>query len=164
MSTVEKSIEVDVPLRTAYDQWTQFERFPQFMGGVEQVHQLDDKRLHWTAEIAGVDREWDAEIVEQEPDERVSWRSTSGAKNDGTVSFASVGTDKTQVTLCLDFEPEGFAEKAADVLHVIDLQVSKDLDSFKEFIENREVETGGWRGEVKPSGEVDAQPNADTAE
>lgn len=163
MSTVEKSIEVDVPLRTAYDQWTQFERFPQFMGGVEQVQQLDDKRLHWKADIAGVDREWDAEIVEQEPDERVSWRSTSGAKNDGTVSFSSVATGKTQVTLCLDFEPEGFAEKAADVLHVIDLQVSKDLDSFKEFIENREVETGGWRGEVKPGGEVDAQPNTSTS-
>ena len=146
MSTVEKSIEVGVPLRTAYDQWTQFERFPQFTGGVEQVQQLDDKRLHWKAEIAGVEREWDAEIVDQEPDERVSWRSTSGAKNDGTVSFASVGTDKTQVTLCLDFEPEGFAEKA-----------------FKEFIENREVETGGWRGEVKPSGEVDAQPNTDAS-
>ena len=164
MSTVEKSIEVDVPLRTAYDQWTQFERFPQFMGGVEQVQQLDDKRLHWKADIAGVDREWDAEIVEQEPDERVSWRSTSGAKNDGTVSFASVETDKTQVTLCLDFEPEGFAEKAADVLHVIDLQVSKDLESFKEFIENREVATGGWRGEVNPGGEVDAQPNTGTSQ
>ena len=164
MSTVEKSIEVAVPRRTAYDQWTQFEEFPKFMGGVEQVQQLDDKRLHWKAEIAGVDREWDAEIVEQEPDERVSWRSTGGARNDGTVSFTSVGTDKTQVTLCLDFEPEGFAETAADVLHVIDLQVSKDLDSFKEFIENREVETGGWRGEVKPGGEVDTQPNADTSQ
>lgn len=164
MSTVEKSIEVDVPRRTAYDQWTQFEEFPKFMGGVEQVQQLDDKRLHWKAEIAGVDREWDAEIVEQEPDERVSWRSTGGAKNDGTVSFASVGTDKTQVTLCLDFEPEGFAEAAADVLHVIDLQVSKDLDSFKEFIEDREVETGGWRGEVKPGGEVDTQPNTDPSQ
>jgi len=160
MSTVEKSIEVNVPLRTAYDQWTQFERFPQFMGGVEKVQQLDDKRLHWKAEIAGVDREWNAEIVHQEPDERISWRSTDGAKNDGTVSFASIGADKTQVTLRLDFEPEGFAETAADVLHLIDLQVSSDLDKFKEFIEHREVETGAWRGEVKP--EMDSNLDAES--
>ena len=159
MSTVEKSIEVNVPRRTAYDQWTQFERFPQFMGGVEHVQQLDDTRLHWKAQIAGVDREWDAVIIHQEPDERIAWRSTDGAKNDGAVSFAPMGTDKTEVTLRLDFEPDGFAETAADILHVIDLQVTNDLNRFKEFIENREVETGAWRGEVAPTAEVDAGPS-----
>ncbi|MFL6089688.1 MAG: SRPBCC family protein [Aeromicrobium sp.] len=158
MSVIEKSIEVDVPRRTAYDQWTQFESFPEFMEGVEDVRQIDDSHLHWKGEIAGVEREWDAEIVHQEPDERVTWRATSGAKNDGTVSFGSINPERTQVTLRLDFEPEGFAEKAADVLHIVDLRVDKDLHNFKRFIEERETETGAWRGSVKPTGEVDSGP------
>ena len=159
MSVIEKSIEVDVPRRTAYDQWTQFESFPEFMEGVEHVRQLDDSHLHWEGEIAGVKREWDAEIVHQEPDERITWRATSGAKNDGTVSFGAVGPDRTQVTMRLEFEPEGLAEKAADVLHLVDLQVSRDLHNFKDFIEHRQAETGAWRVSVKPSGEVDPVPD-----
>jgi uncharacterized membrane protein len=158
MSVIEKSIEVDVPRRTAYDQWTQFESFPEFMEGVEHVRQLDDSHLHWEGEIAGVKREWDAEIVHQEPDERITWRATSGTKNDGTVSFGAVGPDRTQVTMRLDFEPEGLAEKTADVLHLVDLQVSRDLHNFKDFIEQREAETGAWRGSVKPTGDVDPGP------
>ncbi len=154
MSTIEKTIDVGVPVRTAYDQWTQFESFPQFMEGVESVQQLDDKRLHWKAEIAGVEREWDAEIVDQTPDERVTWRATSGSKNDGTVSFAAEGADQTQVTLRLEFEPEGVAEKAGDMLHIVESRVQGDLKRFKSFIEERGTETGAWRGDVKPSGEV----------
>lgn len=156
MSTVQKSITVDVPVRTVYDQWTQFETFPKFMEGVESVRQLDDKRLHWTAEIAGVTREWDAEIVDQTPDQRITWRSVGGAKNDGTVGFRSDTDDPTctVIDLRLDFEPEGFTEKAGDMLKVIDRRAQGDLKRFKEFIESRGTETGGWRGEVKPTGEV----------
>jgi uncharacterized membrane protein len=159
MSVIEKTIEVGVPRRTAYDQWTQFEEFPAFMEGVEYVHQIDDKRLHWKGEIAGVEREWDASIVHQEPDERVTWCVTEGAKNDGTVSFASISPERTRVTLRLDFEPHGFVEKAADVLHLVDLRVAKDLDNFKEFIEHREAESGAWRGSIKPTGDVNPGPD-----
>lgn len=158
MSTIEKSVEVNVPRRTAYDQWTQFETFPEFMDGVDHVRQLDDSHLHWKGEIAGVAREWDAEIVHQEPDERVTWRATSGTKNNGTVSFGSLGPDRTQVTMRLDFEPEGIAEKTADVLHLVDLEVARDLNNFKEFIEHRQAESGAWRGSVTPTGDVDPGP------
>lgn len=161
MSIIEKTIQVDVPRRTAYDQWTQFEEFPAFMEGVQRVKQIDDKRLHWTGEIAGVKREWDAEIVEQKPDELVAWCSTDGAKNDGAVSFAPLGVDATQVTLRMEFEPEGAAEKAADFLHLVDLQVSKDLGTFKKFIEGRGAETGSWRGDIEPTGEVHPDPDED---
>jgi uncharacterized membrane protein len=154
MSTIEKSVTVDVPVTTAYDQWTQFESFPQFMEGVEAVQQLDDKRLHWKAEIAGVEREWDAEIVHQEPDQRVSWRSTTGTRNDGTVSFTSEGAGSTRITLVLEYEPEGMVEKAGDALNIVERRVQGDLERFKTFIESRGTETGAWRGEVKPTGEV----------
>src|SRR5918997_5390348 len=110
MAQVMETIEVNVPLSTAYNQWTQFERFPQFMEGIEEVRQLDDKRLHWRANIAGKEKEWDAEIVEQVPDQRVAWRSTSGTPNDGVVSFRSIDADTTQVRLDLDYEPEGAIE------------------------------------------------------
>jgi uncharacterized membrane protein len=155
MTTIEKSIKVDVPVRTAYDQWTQFESFPKFMEGVEEVKQLDDKRLHWKADIGGVTREWDAEIVDQTPDERITWRAVGGTKNVGTVSFAtSDSAQSTRVTLRLDYEPEGMAEKAGDILNIVDRRAKGDLDRFKEFIEARGAETGAWRGEVKPGGEV----------
>ena len=153
MSVIEETIEVDVPVRTAYDQWTQFETFPQFMEGVESVQQLDDRRLHWKAKIAGVEREWDAEIVHQEPDDRITWRALDGTTNDGTVSFAALpeSTERSRVTLRLDFEPEGIVEKTGDTLNVVEHRAKGDLERFKEFIEGRGVETGGWRGEVKPS-------------
>ncbi|GGR52634.1 putative membrane protein [Nocardioides luteus] len=154
MSTIEKSIEVGVPVSTAYDQWTQFESFPQFMEGVESVRQLDDKHLHWKAEIGGVTREWDAEIVDQVPDERVTWRAVEGAQNKGTVSFSQDQGNTTRVTLRLEYEPEGAVEKTGDLLNIVDRRVKGDLERFKEFIEKRGTETGAWRGEVKPSGEV----------
>jgi uncharacterized membrane protein len=152
MSTIEKTIDVEVPVRTAYDQWTQFESFPKFMEGVEQVRQLDDTHVHWKAEIGGITREWDAEIVDQTPDERVTWRSTDGTTNSGTVSFAPQAPG-TRVTLRLEFEPEGIVEKVGDVLGVVERRAEGDLERFKSFIENRGVETGEWRGEVNP-GEV----------
>lgn len=150
MSTIEKSIDVDVPVRAAYDQWTQFESFPQFMAGVESVQQLDDTHLHWKAEIGGVTREWDAEVVDQQPDERVTWRSTDGTTNAGTVSFAEKAPG-TRVTLRLEFEPEGIVEKTADVLNIVDRRAEQDLERFKAFIEERNgAPTGAWRGEVRP--------------
>ena len=148
MSTIEQSIDVEVPVRTAYNQWTQFEEFPRFMDGVESVRQLDDKRLHWVAEVAGQRREWHAEITEQSPDERVAWRSVDGATNAGVVTFHRLGDGLTRVMLQLEFEPEGLAEKAADALGIVQRRAKADLERFKEFIESRGRETGAWRGSV----------------
>ncbi|RHW24862.1 SRPBCC family protein [Nocardioides immobilis] len=151
MSTMEKTVTVDLPVSTVYDQWTQFETFPQFMEGVEEVRQIDNTHLHWKADILGVTREWDAEIVDQTPDERITWRATDGTTNDGTVSFASDPSGQhTEVTLRLEFEPSGIVEKAGDLTHLIQHRVDGDLERFKDFIESRGLETGGWRGEVKP--------------
>jgi carbon monoxide dehydrogenase subunit G len=146
---VEKSITVDVPISMAYNQWTQFEDFPEFMGGVQQVEQLDDQRLHWVAEIGGVKREWYATILEQRPDEKVAWAATEGATNAGAVYFSEAGAGQTMVTLELEYEPEGIVEKAGDALNIVERQVSADLDKFKAFIESRNLETGAWRGDVE---------------
>ena len=149
MSTkVEKSVTVDVPISTAYNQWTQFEEFPQFMGGVQKVEQLDDKRLHWVAEIAGVRREWYAQVLEQRPDEKIAWAATEGATNAGAVYFIAAGPTQTNVTLELEYEPEGLLEKAGDALSIIERQAESDVEKFKSFIESRNVESGAWRGEV----------------
>lgn len=149
MSRIVESIDVEVPVRVAYDQWTQFEQFPRFMDGVKRVQQLNDTTLEWTAEINGVERSWQAEISEQEPDQVIAWRSTSGAKNDGRVSFEPLGGNRTRVTLELEVEPEGAIEKAGDALGFVERQVEGDLRRFKEFIESRGTPTGGWRGEVE---------------
>ncbi|MGH2499204.1 MAG: SRPBCC family protein [Candidatus Limnocylindria bacterium] len=149
MGKIEKSIEVAAPLRVVYDQWTQFEEFPPFMEGVNSVRQLDAKRLEWHAEIAGRDQHWTAEIVEQVPDQVIAWRSTSGAKNEGTVRFASVDGSRTRVALAIDHEPEGLTETAGDALGAVPGQVQKDLERFRDFIEARGRETGGWRGEIR---------------
>ncbi len=149
MSTVEKSIEVSQPVRTVYDQWTQFEEFPRFMEGVERVVQLDDTHLHWVAEIAGVKREWDAEITEQVPDQRIAWRSLGGERNAGVVSFQPNGPNSTRVTLAIDFEPDDLLEKVGDALGFVSKRTEGDLERFKQFIESRGVETGAWRGVVE---------------
>jgi len=148
MSTIEESIEIERPVRTVYNQWTQFEEFPTFMEGVESVTQLDDTHLHWVAEIAGVKREWDAEVTEQHPDERVAWRSTSGTSNAGVVTFHKLDSDRTKVMLQLDVEPEGAVERAGDVLGVIRRRATGDLERFKELIESRGDASGAWRGDV----------------
>ena len=145
---VEKSIQVDAPVRAVYNQWTQFEEFPQFMGGVQQVTQVDDQTVHWVAEIGGVKREWDAAILEQVPDRKVAWAAVGGATNAGAVYFTPVGAAATSVTLHLEYEPEGAVEKAGDALNIVQRQAEKDLEKFKAFIEARGSETGGWRGAV----------------
>jgi uncharacterized membrane protein len=151
MATIEESVEVEVPVRTAYNQWTQFEEFPRFMEGVEEVRQLTDTKVHWVAEIAGQRREWDAEITEQIPDERVSWCSTEGATNSGVVTFHRLGDGKSKVMLQLEFEPEGVMEQAGDKLGMVKTRTKGDLKRFKKFIESRGRETGAWRGEVDQS-------------
>src|SRR5688572_24934940 len=149
MTQIQQSIDVEVPVSTAYNQWTQFESFPQFMSGVESITQLDDTRLHWVTDIAGVEREFDAEITEQHPDERVAWTSTSGeAKHAGVVTFHRLDDAKTRVMIQIDWEPEGLVEKAGAALGFDDRQVKADAKKFKEFIESRGTETGAWRGDI----------------
>ncbi len=148
MSTIEKSIEVNVPVRTAYNQWTQFEEFPRFMEGVKEVTQLDDTHLHWKAAIAGQDKEWDAEITEQTPDQRIAWTSRGGAINGGVVTFHRLSDARSKVMLQLEYAPQGVVESVGDALGVVSLRVQGDLERFKEFIEKRGHETGAWRGQV----------------
>jgi uncharacterized membrane protein len=148
MSTVEQHIDVDVPVRTAYDQWTQFEEFPQFMEGIERIEQRGDTSTHWVTKIGGVSREFDAEITEQTPDQRVAWRAVGGEKHAGVVTFHRIDEGKTRVMLQMDYEPEGVVEKAGDKLGIVERRVKGDLGRFKEFIEGRGSETGAWRGEV----------------
>jgi uncharacterized membrane protein len=148
MSTVETSIEVDVPVRTAYDQWTQFEDFPHFMNGVESITQLDDTRLHWKTRIAGVEREFDARITEQHPDERIAWRATGEVEHGGVVTFHRLSPTSCKVMVQIDWQPAGLVEKAGSVVGADDLRVKADLQRFKDFIEERQRATGAWRGDV----------------
>jgi carbon monoxide dehydrogenase subunit G len=145
---VEKSVLVNVPISVAYNQWTQFEDFPQFMGGVTKVTQLGEDRLEWVAEIAGVKRRWEAKVLEQVPDSRVAWAATEGATNAGSVTFQDVGGGQTSVHLSLEYEPEGLVEKVGDKLNVVENQAEGDLDRFKAFIEAEGYATGAWRGTV----------------
>jgi uncharacterized membrane protein len=152
MSTIEQSIEVEASLATVYNQWTQFEEFPSFMEGVEQVSQRDDTHLHWVAEFGGSRHEWDAEITEQKPDERVAWRNTDGKDNAGVVTFHRLGDDTTRVMVQMDFVPEGIKEKIGDAIGAPDRRVQGDLERFKELVEARGQESGAWRGEVERPG------------
>ena len=155
-------VTVDVPVNLAYNQWTQFEEFPRFMDGVVSVEQVTDSRLHWVAEVAGVRREWDAEILEQLPDRKVAWAATDGATNAGAVYFEPVEPGRTRVRLELEYEPEGLVEKAGGALGLVSRQARSDLERFKAFIEDRDVPTGGWRGEVNPGTPV-GTPGTDAA-
>ena len=148
MASIQKWIDVEVPVRTAYNQWTQFEEFPSFMEGVTAVTQLDDRRLQWKANIGGKDKEWNAEITEQHPDERVAWTSTSGARNAGVVTFHRLADDKTRVMLQVEYDPDGMMEHVGDAVGLVSGRVSRDLERFKDFIESRQRETGAWRGEI----------------
>jgi len=151
MARFEDAIEVDVPVRAAYDQWTQFESFPKFMDGVERVEQYDDKTLHWTAKIAGQTKEWTAQITDQTPDRRVAWKTVEGDENAGAVMFEPVSPARTRVTLKLDADPQGPVETVGANLGVPEGQVKKDLKQFKEYIESRREPTGSWRGEIHGS-------------
>ena len=149
MAMVEESIEVDVPVTTAYNQWTQFEEFPQFMEGVESVTQMDDTHLRWAAEIAGKREEWEAEITDQQPDQRVAWRSTAGRGNSGVVTFQPIDQGRTRVNVQMTYEAEGLTEKLGGAVGADSRRVQGDLERFKQFIESRGTETGAWRGEVE---------------
>jgi uncharacterized membrane protein len=148
VSTIEESIEVDVPVATAYNQWTQFETFPNFMDGVDEVRQLSDTTTHWRISVGGVSREFDAEITEQTPDQRIAWRSTEGTGHAGVVTFHKLDENATKVMLQLDTEPEGVVEKIGDAVGLPKRDAKADLRNFKQFIETQSSETGAWRGDV----------------
>jgi len=158
MAFIDESIDVAVDIRTAYDQWTQFEEFPRFMSAVKRVEQRDDRHLHWVLEIAGQERSWDAEIVEQIPDERIEWRSVTGGgwsgpdgpQNSGVVRFEKLDAGHTRITLQIGYEPSGRAEQLADTGGLVSRQARADLQRFKEFIEARGAATGAWRREIDP--------------
>jgi uncharacterized membrane protein len=148
MATIEKSIEVGVPVSVAYDQWTQFEQFPRFMDGVVEVKQLDDKHVHWVAEIGGERREWDAEIVEQQPDRVVAWRSVGGMPNSGRVEFEPID-EGTRISVAMEYDTEGVKEKVGSALGFGEGQVEEDLARFRDLVEERQAPTGSWRGEIE---------------
>jgi uncharacterized membrane protein len=152
MATAEKSIDVAVPIRTAYDQWTQFEEFPRFMADVESVRQLDDRHLHWKVKIGGVEREFDAEITEQTPDDRIAWRSIGGVDQAGVVTFHKLNNSTTRVMLQLEMDPSGLAETVGEKAGIVSKAAERDMKRFKEFIESRGAETGAWRGEIPREG------------
>lgn len=153
MSQIVETIDVDVPIRTAYDQWTQFEEFPLFMDAVEKVEQLDDTHIAWTVKIRGIEKRWEAEITEQTPDQRIAWKAVEGAKNAGVVTFHHLADECTRVTLQLDVEPDGPVESIGDALGFVARQAKGDMGRFKTFIESRGAPTGAWRGTV-PQGEA----------
>jgi uncharacterized membrane protein len=161
MARVEKTVEIARPLRMVYDQWTQFEEFPRFMEGIEEVRQIDDRTLHWKARIAGKTEEWDAQIVQQVPDQSIAWRHTRGVVNSGVVTFTPVDAERCRVSLALEYDPKGFVEKVGDALGFVSRRVEGDLERFKRFIEERPTETGAWRGAIKPTGDVDPRPAGD---
>jgi uncharacterized membrane protein len=154
MATIKSDIDVSVPISTAYNQWTQFESFPQFLSGVDEVVQRTDTLTHWKVSIAGVTREFDAEITEQHPDERIAWKSTGGEVHAGVVTFHRLSDAETRISVQLDWTPQGIVEKAGALLQVDDIQIGRDLKKFKELIESNGFETGAWRGTV------DREPDA----
>jgi uncharacterized membrane protein len=154
METIQKTIEIELPVSTVYNQWTQFEEFPKFMEGITSVKQLSDKHLHWTASIAGKQVEWDAEIYEQRPDETIAWRSIDGTMNVGSVHFIPLQNNRTLIELKITFKPETIAENIGDAFGLIEKRIQGDLERFKKFIENRSKETGGWRGEIHTTSSV----------
>ena len=159
ISTIDESIEVAVPVSTAYNQWTQFEEFPLFMEGVDDVQQRDDTRLHWVATIGGHTAEWDAKILEQHPDKQISWISEDGKKTRGTVSFESLGESKTLIRLSMSYQAEGALEQLGSAAGLDTKRVSGDLKRFKELIESRGTESGEWRGEVS-AGKTESKTKA----
>jgi uncharacterized membrane protein len=155
MATIEQSVEVDVPVSVAYNQWTQFEEFPRFMEGVKEVRQRDDTHLEWKAEIGGQEHAWLAEVTRQEPDRLISWRSVDGQYNSGKVTFHPLTTDRTRIDVELTYDAEGLTEALGGALGFDSRRVGDDLRRFKEFIEARGTETGAWRDEVHPGGVTD---------
>jgi uncharacterized membrane protein len=154
LATIEKSIEVNVPVETAYNQWTQFEEFPNFMEGVQEVQQIDESLLYWAADIGGTRKEWYARITRQVPDQIIAWESEEGVMNAGVVTFRPSPQNTTEIQLQMEYEPESFKENVGDVLGVVSRRVEGDLRRFKEYIETRGLETGAWRGTIPNGGEA----------
>lgn len=148
MSTVTSDVDVNVPISVAYNQWTQFESFPEFLEGVDEVEQIDDTHTHWRVSIGGIEREFDAVITEQRPDERIVWKSTEGPMHSGVITFHRLDDDRTRLTLEIEWEPTGFVEHAGALLQADDIQIDRDLRTFKDLIETNGFETGAWRGSV----------------
>ncbi|MEO6606555.1 MAG: SRPBCC family protein [Aeromicrobium sp.] len=149
MSTITEAVDVDVDVSTAYNQWTQFESFPKFMEGVEEIRQIDDTHLHWVTKVGPVKREFDATITEQHPDERIAWKSDDGPEHAGVVTFHRLSDNQTKVTVQMSIDPEGFIEEVGDKAGILDRRVKGDVKNFKKFIESRDgQETGAWRGDV----------------
>jgi uncharacterized membrane protein len=148
METIEKAIEVDARLSAVYNQWTQFETFPEFMEGVEEVRQLNEKRLHWKANISGKIKEWEAEIYQQEPDSLIAWRTVSGPAHSGTVTFRSRGLNRTEIMVRIEYQPQSVVESLAGRLGIVGRRIEADLERFKQFLQNRPAETGAWRGRI----------------
>ncbi len=157
MAFIEKSIHIDRPVRTVYDQWTQFEEFPKFMEGVKEVKQVDSTHLSWRADIAGKEESWNAEVTLQKPDHGIAWKNTSGPYNAGLVSF-QIENGGTLLSLRLDYEPQGLLEKIGDALGFVTRRVEGDLERFKKFIEERGAATGAWRGEVAAQSTPNTKP------
>jgi len=147
-SSIVETIEINVPVRTAYNQWTQFEDFPQFMASVHEIRQLDDKHLHWKANVAGEEKEWDVEITEQIPDKRIAWQSTTGVPNGGVATFHKISDTTCRVTVQMDYQPEGAMEKLGDAFGAVRMELRGNLQKFKEMLESRGKETGAWRGSI----------------
>lgn len=144
-----QSVDVKAPVRVAYNQWTQFEDFPKFMGGVEEIRQITDDALHWNVVISGVGREFDTVISEQTPDQRIAWTTIDGPKHAGVVTFHKIDDDTTRVSLQMDYDPQGFLENVADKVGFVSKQLESDMERFKEFIEDRSMSTGAWRGTIE---------------
>lgn len=144
-----QSVDVKAPVRVAYNQWTQFEEFPKFMGGVDEIRQITDDTLHWKVEISGVTREFDTVISEQTPDQRIAWTTVDGPKHAGVVTFHRIDDDTTRVSLQMDYDPQGFLENVADKVGFVSKQLESDMERFKEFIEDRSMSTGAWRGTIQ---------------
>jgi uncharacterized membrane protein len=162
MSTVEKSIEVARPVSKVYNQWTQFEDFPAFMEGVDEVQQLDDRHLRWSVSVAGADRTFDTEIIEQKPDERIAWRTEDGEDHTGAVTFEQLKPGETRVTVVMSYRPETWVEKVGDAANIIDRRVGKDLECFKELIEDETLESGAWRGRIDDRRVEEGDPDPNT--
>ncbi|SDB82684.1 Polyketide cyclase / dehydrase and lipid transport [Raineyella antarctica] len=154
MNTVSSDIDVDAPVSTVYNQWMRFEEFPALMAGVEEVTRLSDRTQHWRVKVGGVEREFDAEITEQLPDERIAWRTVDGPTQAGVVTFHRLAGDTTRVRQQVDWEPEGAVEKAGAALQVDDAQVSRSLHDFERLIESNGFESGAWRGRINRPGDA----------